>query len=59
MDFNKIAQEVLDTEANELINASKNISDFDLEKAIELIVNCKGKLIVTGVGKSGLFPTSY
>jgi len=54
MDFNKIAQEVLDTEANELINASKNISDFDLEKAIELIVNCKGKLIVTGVGKSGL-----
>jgi len=54
MDFNKIAKEVLDTEANELLLASKNISSFDIEKAIDLIVNCKGKLIVTGVGKSGL-----
>jgi arabinose-5-phosphate isomerase len=54
MDFNKIAKEVLDTEANELTLASNNISSFDLEKAIDLIINCKGKLIVTGVGKSGL-----
>ena len=54
MDFNKIAKEVLDTEANELLLASKNISSFDLEKALELIVSCKGKLIITGVGKSGL-----
>lgn len=54
MDFNVIAKEVLDIEANELLLASKNISSFDLEKAVELIVNCKGKLIVTGVGKSGL-----
>lgn len=54
MNFNDIAKEVLDTEANELLLASKNISSFDLEKAIDLIINCKGKLIVTGVGKSGL-----
>ena len=54
MDFNKIAKEVLDTEANELKLASENISSFDLEKALDLIVSCKGKLIVTGVGKSGL-----
>jgi len=54
MDFNEIAKEVLDTEANELLLASKNISSFDLEKAIDLIINCKGKLIITGVGKSGL-----
>ncbi len=54
MDFNKIAKEVLDIEANELKLASKNISSFDLEKAINLIISCKGKLIVTGVGKSGL-----
>ncbi|WP_320035727.1 KpsF/GutQ family sugar-phosphate isomerase [Halarcobacter sp.] len=54
MDFNKIAKEVLDIEANELKIASENISSFDIEKAINLIYDCKGKVIVTGVGKSGL-----
>ena len=28
-----------------------------LKKAIDLIINSKGKLIVTGVGKSGLVGT--
>jgi len=54
MNFNEIAKEVLDTEANELKLAAKNISSFDLEKAVDLIMTCKGKLIITGVGKSGL-----
>ncbi|XOB62392.1 KpsF/GutQ family sugar-phosphate isomerase [Campylobacterota bacterium DY0563] len=54
MDFNKIAKEVLDIEANELKIASENITSFDIEKAINLIYDCKGKVIVTGVGKSGL-----
>ncbi|PLY07289.1 MAG: KpsF/GutQ family sugar-phosphate isomerase [Arcobacter sp.] len=54
MDFNKIAKDVLETEANELKLAAENISAFDLKKAVDLIVSCKGKLIITGVGKSGL-----
>ena len=54
MDFNKIAKEVLNTEAKELNLAAEKISAFDLEKVVDLIVSCKGKLIVTGVGKSGL-----
>ena len=54
MNFNSIAKEVLEMEANELTLAAKNISDFEIEKALDLIVSCKGKLIVTGVGKSGL-----
>lgn len=54
MNFNDIAKEVLVTEANELLKASNNISSFEFEKAVEMIVNSKGKLIVTGVGKSGL-----
>lgn len=53
MDFKSIAKEVLEIEANELLLASQNISD-DMEKAVKLIANAKGKLIVTGVGKSGL-----
>ena len=53
MDFKQIVKDVLLTEAKEIEKAAANIS-FDIEKAIDLIVNSKGKLIVTGVGKSGL-----
>ena len=53
MDFKQIVKEVLLTEAYELEKAANKIS-FDIQKAIELIINSKGKLIVTGVGKSGL-----
>ncbi len=53
MNFQAIAKEVLEIEANELLNASLNIGS-EFEQAVELIVKCEGKLIVTGVGKSGL-----
>ncbi len=53
MNFIDIAKEVLEIEAKELLRASKNI-DNEIDKAVELITNTKGKLIVTGVGKSGL-----
>lgn len=53
MDFKKIAQDVLRLEAQELINSSNNI-DKSIENAVKLISSAKGKLIVTGVGKSGL-----
>ncbi len=50
MDFEKIAKEVLQIEANELLNADVK----GIKKAVEIAFNIKGKLIVTGVGKSGL-----
>ena len=53
MNFKEIVKDVLLTEANELEKTANKIS-FDIVKAIDLIVNSKGKLIVTGVGKSGL-----
>jgi len=53
MDFKKIAQEVLQIEAQELLHASNNISN-EMDEAVKLISSCKGKLIITGVGKSGL-----
>ena len=53
MDFKSIAQEVLNTEAKELQLAANNISD-NINDAVKLISNTSGKLIVTGVGKSGL-----
>lgn len=56
MNFKQIVKDVLLTEAKEIEKAAANIS-FDIEKAIDLIINSKGKLIVTGVGKSGLVGT--
>ncbi len=56
MDFIQIVKDVLLTEAKEIEKAASKIS-FDIEKAIDLIINSKGKLIVTGVGKSGLVGT--
>ncbi len=53
MDFKQIAKEVLEIEANELLSASKKLGK-EIEKAIEMISKLKGKLIITGVGKSGL-----
>lgn len=53
MNFNEIIKDVLLTEAKEIEKAAANLS-FDIDKAVDMIVNTKGKLIVTGVGKSGL-----
>jgi len=53
MDYKSIIKEVLITEAKELEKSANSIS-FDIEKIIDLIISSKGKLIVTGVGKSGL-----
>ena len=56
MDFKNVIKELLLTEANELEKAANKIS-FDIDKAIDLIMASKGKLIITGVGKSGLVGT--
>jgi len=53
MNYKQIAQETLNIEANTLIESAKNIDDV-FEKAVEIILECQGKLIITGVGKSGL-----
>ena len=53
MNYKKIAQETLEIEAKTLFDASKSIDDV-FDKAVALILACKGKLVITGVGKSGL-----
>ena len=56
MNYKKIAKEVLLTEAKELERSADTLSG-EIEQAVELIANIKGKLIITGVGKSGLVGT--
>lgn len=47
------AKEVLDIEANAILRTEKNLNEVEFNKAIDAIYNCKGRLIITGMGKSG------
>jgi len=53
MDLIKIAQETFQIEAEALYKMAERLDQNFLD-AIELILHTKGKLIITGVGKSGL-----
>src|SRR5210317_1164132 len=52
-DYIEIAKETLQIEADALLNGLARVSD-EMNEAVECILKCSGKLIVTGVGKSGL-----
>lgn len=47
------AQQVLETEFQAIKQLSSRI-DKNFESAVEIVANCKGKVVVTGMGKSGL-----
>ncbi len=52
--FTKIAKEVIETEIQSLKKLKKNIKN-SFNKAVQAILNCKkGKVIISGVGKSGI-----
>jgi len=53
MNLIKIAQETFHIEADALITAAARL-DQNFLNAIDIILSTKGKLIITGVGKSGL-----
>ena len=51
--INELAKEVLEIEANSILRLKNNIGE-EFDKAIDILYNCKGRVIVTGMGKSGL-----
>ena len=53
MNINNIAKEVFKTESEEILNLINNLTD-DFEKAVNQIFQSKGKVIVSGMGKSGI-----
>lgn len=53
MNFINIALNVLEIESQALLNLNKHI-DEQFQKACEILLHCSGKVIVTGIGKSGL-----
>ena len=54
VNFTKVAKEVIETEIQSLKKLKKNIKS-SFNKAVQAILNCKkGKVIISGVGKSGI-----
>ena len=54
INFTKVAKEVIETEIQSLKKLKKNIKS-SFNKAVQAILNCKkGKVIISGVGKSGI-----
>lgn len=56
MDSDKIlkrARNVLDIEAQGILSLIERLDD-SFVRAVDLVYNCKGKVVVTGLGKSGL-----
>ena len=53
LDINKLACEVLDIEANAILRLKQSIG-INFDKAIDLLFQSNGKVIITGMGKSGL-----
>ncbi|MBT5491024.1 KpsF/GutQ family sugar-phosphate isomerase [bacterium] len=53
MNIINIAKEVFEIESKEIANLSNLLTD-DFEKAINEVINCKGKFIISGMGKSGI-----
>lgn len=51
--FNRVI-EILNIEAAAILAVADNIDEGSIERSLDLIVNCRGKVLVTGVGKSGV-----
>ena len=53
MNINSIAKEVFSIEAKEIENLANNLTK-DFENSVKDIFKCRGKLIISGMGKSGI-----
>ena len=52
-DILSLASEVFDIEASSILKLKEHLG-YEFEEACKLMLNCKGTVIVTGMGKSGL-----
>lgn len=53
MNLKEIAQKVIQIEAEEIKNLSSLLTN-DFDYAVQKILNCSGKVIISGMGKSGI-----
>ena len=53
MSINKLTIQSIEAQANSLLDMARKDNN-DYEAAVKLIMSCKGKLVFTGMGKSGI-----
>ncbi len=53
IDINQLAKQTIETEGNAILNLV-NFLDADFEQTIKLLYQSKGRVIVTGIGKSAI-----
>jgi len=53
MDILKIAEEVINIEIEQL-KRLKSCLNENFERAVEIVLSCNGKVVLTGIGKSGI-----
>lgn len=59
MNFYDSVIEVIDAEIENIIYMAKQLKNEQVEKAVELLANCEGKIISTGIGKSGIIAQKF
>jgi arabinose-5-phosphate isomerase len=53
VDFMEDVRDVLEKEANAILALSTTIGD-DINRALEMLLSCEGRVVITGMGKSGI-----
>jgi len=53
LNMTELASEVFDIEANAILRLKKSLN-INFDRALDILFQCRGKVIVTGMGKSGL-----
>jgi arabinose-5-phosphate isomerase len=49
-----LVAELLELEAGAILRAARRLDPDQVERAVQLLANCQGKVVLTGVGKSGI-----
>jgi len=58
MNFLKRAKAVLETEARAVLELKKRLGR-DFQRAVELLLRCKGRAVVSGMGKTGIIAQKF
>ncbi|WP_374055180.1 SIS domain-containing protein [Rossellomorea sp. FM04394] len=53
VDFTEVVKDVLEKEANAILALTNTIGD-SINEALDMLLNCEGRVVITGMGKSGI-----